>query len=219
MEIRYTRDRFLESPETSRAHFGWHNSLCIFKTKASRGTTFWRYFNSNSLCNVWKDHLCRISGSEFYVWLFGSQKFRDVRETGPGPWFWVSPNACAHFVPFLSMFNQPLFFPLWLILYNCWWGRLSGSDYSFMLRWHLITQLTTFVIFFMGVLCTKARSGHWSGWLSHDRPAISAKLCWAKVIRRFLIAASVNVTLSTEHGLKVSGCILLQFCKQLLKSS
>ena len=135
MKIRYTRDRFLESPETSRAHFGWHNSLCTFKTKASRGTTFWRYFNSISLYNVWKDHLYRISGSEFYGWLFGYQTFRDVRETGPGPVVWVSPNACAHFVPFLSMFNQPLFFPLWLILYNCWSGRLSGSGYSFMLRW------------------------------------------------------------------------------------
>ena len=25
---------FLKSPETFRAHFGWRNSLCIFKTKA-----------------------------------------------------------------------------------------------------------------------------------------------------------------------------------------
>ena len=29
---------FLESPETFWAHFGRHNSLCIFKTKESRGT-------------------------------------------------------------------------------------------------------------------------------------------------------------------------------------
>ena len=28
----------LESPESFRGHFGWHNSLCIFKRKASRGT-------------------------------------------------------------------------------------------------------------------------------------------------------------------------------------
>ena len=81
MEIRYTRDRFLESPETTRAHFGWHSSLCIFKTKASRGTTFWHCFNSNSLYNVWKDHLYRISGSEFYEWLFVPEKFRDFRES------------------------------------------------------------------------------------------------------------------------------------------
>ena len=29
---------FLESPETFREHFGWPNSLCIFKTKGPRGT-------------------------------------------------------------------------------------------------------------------------------------------------------------------------------------
>ena len=32
------RGPFLESPETFQAHFGWHNSLCIFIAKASRGT-------------------------------------------------------------------------------------------------------------------------------------------------------------------------------------
>ena len=36
---------FLESPKTFQAHFGWHNSLCIFKTKASRGTKLCSYFN------------------------------------------------------------------------------------------------------------------------------------------------------------------------------
>ena len=35
-----TRGPFLESPETFRAHFGGHNSVFIFKTKASRGTKF-----------------------------------------------------------------------------------------------------------------------------------------------------------------------------------
>ena len=40
-----------------------------------------------------------------------------------------------------------------------------------------------------------------------------------KLLRRFLIAASVNLALSTENGLKVSGCILLQLCKQLSKNS
>jgi len=35
---------FLESPETFRANFGWHNSLCIFKTKASRSTKLCSYF-------------------------------------------------------------------------------------------------------------------------------------------------------------------------------
>ena len=32
--------KFLESPESFRAHFGWLNSLCIFKTKTFRGTIF-----------------------------------------------------------------------------------------------------------------------------------------------------------------------------------
>ena len=39
------RSSFLESPETFRAHLGWHNSLCIFKTKASRGMRLWSYFH------------------------------------------------------------------------------------------------------------------------------------------------------------------------------
>ena len=54
---------FLESPETFRAPFGWHNSLCIFKTKASRGKKLDSYFNFYSLYNIWKDQLYSISGS------------------------------------------------------------------------------------------------------------------------------------------------------------
>ena len=54
---------FLESSETFRAHFGWHNSLCIFKTKASRGTKLCSYFYFYSLSKVWKDQLYRISRS------------------------------------------------------------------------------------------------------------------------------------------------------------
>lgn len=34
---------FLESPQTFRAHFGGHNSLCVFKTKASRDAKFCSY--------------------------------------------------------------------------------------------------------------------------------------------------------------------------------
>ena len=64
---------FLESPETFRAHFGWHNSLCIFKTKASGGTKLCSYFYLYSLSKVWKDQLCR-SRAEFYEWLFGPEK-------------------------------------------------------------------------------------------------------------------------------------------------
>ena len=67
------RDPFLESPETFRAHFGWHNSLCIFKTKASRGAKLRGYFYIYSLWNIWKDQLYKICGSEFYEWFFGPQ--------------------------------------------------------------------------------------------------------------------------------------------------
>ena len=52
-----TEDRgpFLEGPETFRAHFRWHNSLCISKTKASRDTKLCSYLNFYSLYNIWKD--------------------------------------------------------------------------------------------------------------------------------------------------------------------
>jgi len=58
-----TRGLFLESPETIRAYFGWHNSLWIFKTKGSRGTKLCSYFYFYSLYNIWKDQLYRISRS------------------------------------------------------------------------------------------------------------------------------------------------------------
>ena len=74
---------FLESPETFRAYFGWHNSLCIFKTKASRGTKLCSYFYFYSLYNIWKDQLYRISRSYFYEWLFGSEKFSGLSRNGP----------------------------------------------------------------------------------------------------------------------------------------
>ena len=45
---------FLESPGIFRAHFGEHNSLCIFKTKASRGTKLCSYFNFYFLYNIMK---------------------------------------------------------------------------------------------------------------------------------------------------------------------
>jgi len=48
--------------------FGWHNSLCIFKTKASRATKLWSYFNSYSLYyNIWKEQLYRMRGNESRV--------------------------------------------------------------------------------------------------------------------------------------------------------
>ena len=81
-----SRGLFLESPETFRAYFGWHNSLCIFKTKASRGTKLCSYFCFYSLCNIWKDQLYRISRSEFYEWLFGPEKFSGLSGNGPQAW-------------------------------------------------------------------------------------------------------------------------------------
>ena len=74
---------FLEGPETFRAYFGWHNSLCIFKTEASRGTKLRSYFYFYSLYNIWKDQLCRISRTYFYEWLFGHEKFSGLSRNGP----------------------------------------------------------------------------------------------------------------------------------------
>ena len=74
---------FLESPETFRVHLGWHNSLCIFKTKASRGTTLYPYIHFYSLYNMWKDQLHRISRLEFYEWLFGPEKLSGLSRNGP----------------------------------------------------------------------------------------------------------------------------------------
>ena len=74
---------FHESPETFRAHFGWHNSLCIFKTKASRGTRLCSYYYFYSLYNIWKDQLYRISLSEFYEWLFWPENFSGLSRNGP----------------------------------------------------------------------------------------------------------------------------------------
>ena len=54
---------FLESPKTFLTYFGCHIPLCIFKTKASRGTKLCSYFYFYSLCNIWKDQLCTISRS------------------------------------------------------------------------------------------------------------------------------------------------------------
>ena len=72
-----------QGPETFRAHFGWHNCLCIFKTKVSRGTKLCSYLNFHSLQNIWKDQLYRTSGSEFCQWLFGPEKFSGLSRNGP----------------------------------------------------------------------------------------------------------------------------------------
>ena len=83
------RGSFLESPKTFRANFGWHNSLCIFKTKASRGRRLWSnfYFYFYSLYKIWKDQLYRISESELYKWLLGPVKFSGFSRNVPQVWF------------------------------------------------------------------------------------------------------------------------------------
>ena len=73
---------FRESPETFRAYFGWHNSFCIFKTKAFRGTKLCSHFCFSSLYNIRKDQLYRISRSYFYKWLFGPEKFSGLSRNG-----------------------------------------------------------------------------------------------------------------------------------------
>ena len=74
-----------QSPETFRAHFGWYNSLCIFKTKASRITKPYSFFNFRPLCNTWKDQLYRISRSEFYEWVFWPEKSSGLSRNA-NPW-------------------------------------------------------------------------------------------------------------------------------------
>ena len=74
----------LESPEIFGAHFGWHNSLWIFKTKTSRGRKHCSYFNFYSLYNTaWKDQFYKMDGSEFYKWLFGLKNFSGLSRNGP----------------------------------------------------------------------------------------------------------------------------------------
>ena len=62
--------------------FGRHNSLCIFKTKASRGTKLCSCIYFHSLYNIWKDQLYTRSLSEFYEWLFGPEKFSGLSRNG-----------------------------------------------------------------------------------------------------------------------------------------
>ena len=78
-----TRGPFLGSPDTFRVQFGWHNSPCIFKGKASWGMQLCIYFNLYSHYNIWKDQLHRISQAEFYRWLFGFKKFSGLWRSGP----------------------------------------------------------------------------------------------------------------------------------------
>ena len=59
------------------------NFLCIFKTRASRGTKLGGYFNFCSLYNMSKDQLHRLSGLESYESLFGTAKLLELSRYGP----------------------------------------------------------------------------------------------------------------------------------------
>ena len=73
---------FLESPETFRADFGRSNFLCIFKTKASRGTKLHSYYYFYSLYKIWKDQRYRINRSELCDWLLAPEKFSGLSRNG-----------------------------------------------------------------------------------------------------------------------------------------
>ena len=51
--------------------------------KAFRDTKCCNYFNFHYLYNISKDQLYRISGSEFYEWLFEPEKFSGLSRNGP----------------------------------------------------------------------------------------------------------------------------------------
>ena len=92
---RHFRVSFPESPETFRAH----NSLNIFKTKASRGKKLCSYCDLYSLYNMWKTtELYRISGSDLYAWLFGPETFSGLSRNGP--------RATKLFLSFLTRQTQ-----------------------------------------------------------------------------------------------------------------
>ena len=107
-------------PRNFRTHFEWHNSLCIFKTKASRGTKLCDYLNFYALYNIWKYQLLRISEAEFYEWLFGSEKFLGLSRNGPQKIMehadeivWLKLRDFAGYVvinKFMMIINDMLFF-------------------------------------------------------------------------------------------------------------
>ena len=58
-------------------------TFCILKAKAFQVTKLCGYFNFSSLYIMWKGQLYRTSGSEFYEWLFGPEKFTGLSRNGP----------------------------------------------------------------------------------------------------------------------------------------
>ena len=106
-------DLFVESPETFRAHFGCHNSLCIFKTKANWGTKLCSYFYFYSLYDIWEDQLYRISRPEFYEWLFGPEKLSGL--SGNGPLVLRAPYLCVWLIEFFFLVVFFFFFGFFVV--------------------------------------------------------------------------------------------------------
>ena len=65
--------------------FGWHNSLCIFKTKVFRDMKLCSYFNLYSLYNIWNEKISftEWAGRSFTNDFSGPKSSRDFRETDP----------------------------------------------------------------------------------------------------------------------------------------
>ena len=130
---------FLESPEAFRAYFGWHNSLCIFKTKASRGTKLCSYFYFCSLYNILKDQLYRISRSQFYEWLFGPEKFSGLSRNGP--LVANEQNDDLNLLCFLSVFTNARDNPKLRSVHWCYlfWGGIEMEQ-----AWCSLSMIVTF---------------------------------------------------------------------------
>ena len=82
-QLAYVTFKGQEAVTRKSRNFWSNNSLCIFKTKASRGTKL----NSSTVLLIsipfTRCQKSRINRSEFYEWLFGPENFHNFRETGP----------------------------------------------------------------------------------------------------------------------------------------
>ena len=69
------RGLFLDSPETFRAYFGWHNSPYVFATPRFWAIKLCNPLGFSYIKNMLKDQLSKKSGLPFGNWLFGTEKF------------------------------------------------------------------------------------------------------------------------------------------------
>ena len=75
---------FLESSETFRTYFGLHNSLCIFKMKASRARNFAFILIFIPFTTYEKTSFTKLAGRSFTNGFSGPESFRDFRlRNGP----------------------------------------------------------------------------------------------------------------------------------------